>query len=76
MPDGNDALPLPDGRFARAITRVDYRQMAEQPVTKQATADLWDKGRRPLRDPMAAAMHETLRGSLGPGQAAGGRRMG
>lgn len=76
LPDGNDALPLPDGRFARAITRVDYRQMAEQPVTKQATADLWDKGRRPLRDPMAAAMHETLRGSLGPGQAAGGRRMG
>jgi hypothetical protein len=30
LPDGNDALPLPDGRFARAITRIDYRQMAEQ----------------------------------------------
>jgi hypothetical protein len=30
LPDGHDALPLPDGRFARAITRVDYRQMAQQ----------------------------------------------
>ena len=35
-------------------------------MTKQAAADLWDKGRRPLRDPMAVAMQEELRGSLGP----------
>ena len=46
-------------------------------MTKQAAADLWDKGRRPLRDPMAVAMQEELRGSLGPGQAnRGGGRLG
>lgn len=43
LPDGNEALPLPDGRWARAITRVDYREAAEEPLTKQAAADLWDK---------------------------------
>lgn len=29
LPDGNEALPLPDGRFARSITRIDFRQEAE-----------------------------------------------
>ena len=36
LPDGNEALPLPEpGRTARCITRVDYRAMSEEPLTKQ-----------------------------------------
>jgi hypothetical protein len=38
LPDGNEKLRLPDGRTVRLITRVDYREMAKTPLTKQ-TAD-------------------------------------
>jgi hypothetical protein len=63
LPDGNDALPLPDGRWARAITRVDYREMAALPMTKQSAADLWDRSKRPLRDAMSQTMREGMAGA-------------
>ena len=38
LPDGNEAMPLPDGRLARCITRVDYRVDSDKPLTKQSAA--------------------------------------
>ena len=59
LPDGNEALTLPDGRLARCITRVDYKVNAKEPMTKQTAGEAWDIRRRPARDDMAVAMAET-----------------
>ena len=59
LPDGNEALRLPDGRMARCITRVDYKVNAKEPMTKQTAAAAWDVRRRPARDFMSVAMAET-----------------
>ena len=59
LPDGNEALPLPEpGRVARCITRVDYRAMSEEPLTKQTAAAPWDISRRARRDPLSVALDE------------------
>ena len=59
LPDGNEALPLPEpGRTARCITRVDYRAMSEEPLTKQTAAAPWDPSRRARRDPLSMALDE------------------
>jgi hypothetical protein len=60
LPDGNESLPLPEpGRTARCITRVDYRAMSEEPLTKQTAAAPWDASRRPRRDPLSVALDES-----------------
>ena len=59
LPDGNEALPLPEpGRTARCITRVDYRMMSEEVVTRQTAAAPWDASRRRRRDPMSRALDD------------------
>ena len=59
LPDGNEALPLPEpGRTARCITRVDYRMMSEEVVTRQTAAAPWDASRRQRRDPMSRALDD------------------
>ena len=64
LPDGNDALPLPDshGKVARAITRVDYKVMSDVAITKQTAAKSWDARRRDTPgDAFAAAMGDLRR---------------
>lgn len=61
LPDGHEAFEMPNGRTARLITRIDYRLMAEKPVTVQTAADQWSVDRRAPRDPFEAAMRDTLR---------------
>ena len=56
LPDGNESLRLPDGRMVRLITRVDYREMANVPLTKQTADETRDPRRRPRRDPMSVAL--------------------
>jgi len=58
LPDGNEWMELPDGRKAQLITRVDFRQMLSEPLTRQSAADKWDKSRRPRMDPLGKAMAE------------------
>ena len=59
LPDGNESLPLPEpGRTARCITRVDYRMMSEEVVTRQTAAAPWDLSRRQRRDPMSRALDD------------------
>ena len=59
LPDGNEWLPLPEpGRSARCITRVDYRAMTGEVMTRQTAAAPWDKSRRARRDPMSRALDE------------------
>jgi len=60
LADGNEALPLPEaGRTARCITRVDFKMMSEEPLTKQTAAAPWDKSRRVRRDPLSVALEES-----------------
>ena len=54
--DGNEKLRLPDGRFVRLITRVDYREMSSVPLTKQTADESRDPRRRPKKDPMSVAL--------------------
>ena len=59
LPDGNEALPLPEpGRIARCVTRVDYRRMSDEIVTRQTAAAPWDASRRQRRDPMSRALDD------------------
>ena len=46
LPCGNERLDLAHGRYARLITRVDYRENAAAPVTKQTAEARWDRRRR------------------------------
>ena len=62
LPDGNERLRLPDGRMVRLITRVDYREMANVPLTKQTADETRDPRRRPRRDPMSVALADVQNG--------------
>lgn len=44
---------------ALSISRVDYRAMSEEPLTKQTAAAPWDASRRPRRDPLSVALEES-----------------
>jgi len=58
LPCGNERLYLEDGREARLITRVDYREMASKPVTEQRAADKWDKRKRDMWGASHAVMKD------------------
>ena len=60
LPDGNESMPLDDGRAARLITRVDYRTMAAKPVTEQRAADKWDKRKRDLPGLSNSVMRDVM----------------
>jgi len=58
---GNEKMQLPDGRWVRLITRIDYRMMAANPVTVQTAADAWNKSKRRLLDQMSLALADEQR---------------
>lgn len=60
LPDGNELLELDDGRSARLITRVDYREMASKPITKQTSGDKWNKSKRDLPGPFQDVMRNAM----------------
>jgi hypothetical protein len=62
LPCGNEKLELGlgDERYARLITRVDYRESATRPMTKQSAEAKWDKSRRAPTTGWSLALHESM----------------
>lgn len=54
--DGHELLEISPGVRVKLITRVDYRENAKVPVTKQTPEEKWDKTRRPKTDFMSVTM--------------------
>ena len=60
LKDGNETLLLDDGREARLITRIDFREMASRPITEQRAADKWDKSKRDMWGPAHSVMRDSI----------------
>ena len=60
LKDGNESLLLNDGRQARLITRVDFREMSSRPLTEQRAADKWDKRKRDMWGPAHSVMRDMV----------------
>eukprot|EP00741_Cyanophora_paradoxa_P023236 tig00021579_g22443.t1 len=61
LPSGHERLGLAGGGWAVLITRVDYREAAETPVTRQTAEKKWDKSKRDLTDTQSLAMRGFVR---------------
>jgi hypothetical protein len=82
LPDGHELLRLPDGRAARLITRVDYREPAAGPpggggggggpLTRQTPDERRDPRRRARPGPLATALADAERAHARAGGAGGG----
>ena len=53
---GHERIMLPNGKVVTLITRVDYREESETPLTKQRAAETWDKAKRDRADFTSATM--------------------
>jgi hypothetical protein len=54
--DGHERIRLSNGRTVKLITRIDFREEAEKPLTEQRAASKWDTTKRERADFLSSTM--------------------